>query len=343
MHKTQIIENIIAETTPLTQEYFTKVFELMLSGELNSSQIAGILSVLRTKKLTGELLAGAAKAMRKASIGTLLSKSSAKPRVDNCGTGGDGSNSFNISTTSALLAACAGLGVIKHGNRSISSKCGSADLLAEIGYPLQDLSIEAASELFEQFGFSFLYAPAFHPGMKFVMPVRKELAIPTIFNLLGPLANPLSPDFQLIGVGSQEFTQPVAEALRLLGINKGLVVHSEDGMDEISPFAPTHGYLVENGKTSPWSFIPSTLIPEPKGTLKGGLPTYNAEILEKMLNGEHSSYSETVCLNCGALLWIAGKDIDIQAGYLRSKELLTSGKARSFVDTLIKEARSRLE
>ncbi len=332
-----VLEQILNKE-PLDIRKSQQVFEDMLEGKLSEAQIASYLTALRAKGEDFNDLAAGATAMRaKAcplSIGDML-----RPLVDNCGTGGDGSGSFNISTTSAIIAASMGVKIAKHGNRSISSKCGSADLLFKAGYP-EHISNENTARLLEQTGFTFFFAPNFHPAMKHVGPVRRALGIRTIFNLLGPLANPIGPEIQLIGVGAKKYLQPMAQAADKIGIARVLVVHSRDGMDEISPNVITDCVLVRNKVISELTIDPSTVGLSGSHDLSGGDADENLKILNELLGGKGASYISAVALNTGALLWLSDRVTTIAAGYTQAQTQITSGKAKLFFEIWLKTAKS---
>lgn len=316
-----------------------RVFATMLSGDLPASQIAGFLTAWRIRGEKKTELSAGARAMRRHAAKVDLPPS-VRPLIDNCGTGGDGSNSFNISTAAALVAACAGARVAKHGNRSSSSQCGSADLLFEAGFPL-DLSPTAAVQLLEKTGMTFFYAPNYHPMLKHVTPVRKSLAVRTIFNLLGPLANPIAPDYQIIGVGAHQYLMTVAEALAELGIKKALVVHSRDGLDELSPSAVTDAVLVEHGTTKAFEIDSAPLgVSASLADLAGGDPAHNFAILQRILAGQGEGITQAVCLNAAAVLWICGRTASLKEGYELATVQVSSGAAKNFFDRFISTAKS---
>jgi anthranilate phosphoribosyltransferase len=324
-----LLEKVLGQT-PLTAAETLAVFAAILDGAASDAQIAALLSAWRVKGETdGELIAGA-RAMRERAAKVTLPPST-RPVVDNCGTGGDGAGSFNISTAAAIVAAAAGARVAKHGNRSVSSRCGSADLLFAAGFP-DALSPDATARLLADTGFTFFFAPSFHPAMKAVAPVRKALGVRTIFNLLGPLANPIAPERQLVGVGDPKYLEPVARALAALGVERALVVHSRDGMDELSPAAVTDAAAVEGTKVSRETFDPKDF--GVKGTaadLAGGGPEDNKKILETLLASKGSQgLIGAVALNAGAVLWLAGVSPSIAEGVETAREVLATGKARDF-------------
>lgn len=329
----------LLQTQSLSEDELQSVFTAMFAGELTPCQIASFLTAWRLAGESGKELAAGAKMMREAAISPPL-PSSTRPLADNCGTGGDGSNSFNISTASAIVAAANGLKIAKHGNRSVSSKCGSADLLFAAGLP-ENLGPEKTAKLLEATGFTFFFAPHFHPVMKYVMPVRKELGVRTIFNFLGPLANPISPELQLIGVGDKRFLRPMAEAAQKLGIHKALVVHSEDGLDEISANDITLGFLVGNGEISEFKFDPNSElgIAKNKCDISGGDPSENLAILNRLFAGEKSGPFHAVCINAGALLWQSEKSSSIKEGYKLCQASIESGSVKTYFQNWIEKAK----
>ncbi len=332
-----VLEKILNKE-PLDIRKSQQVFEDILDGKLSEAQIASYLTALRARGEDFNDLAAGATAMR-AKASRLNIGDKLRPLVDNCGTGGDGSGSFNISTTSAIIAASMGVRIAKHGNRSISSKCGSADLLFKAGYP-EHISIDDTARLLEQTGFTFFFAPNFHPAMKHVGPVRRALGIRTIFNLLGPLANPIGPEIQLIGVGAKEYLKPVAQAAEKIGIGRALIVHSRDGMDEISPNVITDCVLVKNKIISEITIDPGKLGLTGTHDLSGGDADENLKILNELLAGKGASYINAVALNTGALLWLSDKIESIDDGFVLAKTQITSGKAKIFFDNWLIAAKS---
>ena len=325
----------------LSKEELQKVFTSLLAPGCPPEIIASWLIAWRMQSETRQELAVGADLLRQHSK-TVILPDKIRPLGDNCGTGGDGSQSFNISTASAIVGAAAGLHLVKHGNRGISSSCGSADLLFEAGFP-EDLSCAKAIDLLVATGLTFFFAPSYHPAMAHIGPVRRSLGVRTIFNLLGPLANPVLPDYQVLGVGDASYLDPMASALQELGVGRALVVHSQDGLDEISPAAPTHARLIDQMKDQIEELV---IDPADFGDigdlseLVGGQPSLNHQILQKVLTGSGSSISSAVSLNAGALIWISGSAEDLGEGVARAKEILTSGKAKSFFDHWLQKARA---
>lgn len=297
----------------------------ILSGEADVAQTAGLLVALRVRAPDASTLAACARAMRSHRKAVV---SQIRPLVDTCGTGGDRSGTFNISTASALVVAAAGGAVAKHGNRSVSSITGSADVLEAFGAQLH-LEPEAAARILDATGFVFLFAPAFHPAMAHVGPARRALGIRTLFNVLGPLANPALADRQLVGVYDPGLTETVALALRDLGCEAAMVVHCE-GLDEIGLHAPTRGHRLDRGEVAPFEIRPEDhgIEPAPVSALAGGATEENARILRAVLGGEEQGPKrEVVALNAGAALTVAGLAPDVAAGVEAAREALSSGQA----------------
>ena len=323
----------------LSEDALHLIFREMFAGKYSASEIAAFL-VLQQKlgETYLELFAGA-QAMRNAANKVVISDR-VRPLTDNCGTGGDSSNSFNISTASAIVASAYGLKVAKHGNRSVSSKCGSADLLFACGLP-DTLSPEQTGKLLEKTGFTFFFAPHFHPVMKHVMPVRKALRVRTIFNLLGPLANPIAPEYQVIGVGSKRYLEPMALALQKLGVQRALIVHSRDGLDEISPADLTDGVWISGPTVKDIVINPKELgYTASLDALKGGDAAFNKGLLEEMLAGAKPEIANCVALNAGAALWIGGIAEDHATGSRMAQESIASGQAKSYFSEFLSAAKA---
>ena len=284
---------------PLMRMEMREAITQLMSGQATPVQMAAFLVALRVKGETVDELAGAAEAMRSAAIQV---RATAPLIVDTCGTGGDGQGTFNISTAAAFIVAGAGLVVAKHGNRSISSRCGSADLLERLGLPVESTP-DIAETLLNEVGLAFLFAPSYHPAMKTVGPVRKELGIRTIFNLLGPLTNPAHPHVQLIGVYDAAWVKPVAQVLVALGNQDGVVVHSQKH-DEIVLSGPTQVAQVKAGEVHIDEWWPEDfgVKQNPDQALDGGTPEENAGILMKVLSGESGPYRDAACMNAAALI-----------------------------------------
>jgi len=308
----------------------------IMAGAAPEGRIAGYLIALRMKGETPDEVVGSVRALRAA--GTRIA-----PRrdalVDTCGTGGDGSGTFNISTAAGLTAAAAGAAVAKHGNRSVSSQCGSADVLAELGIPW-DAEPDAVTESVERHGFGFLFAPRFHPAIRHAMPARVALATRTLFNLLGPLANPAGARRQVMGVFSHDVLELAGEALRGLGAERAFVVHSEDGLDEISLSAPTDVVEVTPDGIRKLRVEPSNfgLAPAPRDALAGGTAAENAEILRDVFGGKPGPRRDVVAMNAGVALVAAGIADDFRAGAEAAAAALEDGRVERLV-TALREGR----
>ena len=316
----------------LRAETTKELFGAMMDGAVAEPVMAALLIALRAKGESGTEVAAAAAAMRERVRRVPVAK--LDRAVDTCGTGGDGADTVNISTASALVAAAAGVPVAKHGNRSVSSKCGSADVLEALGVVLE-LDAPQLGRLCDDVGISFLFAPRLHPAMKAVMPVRRSLGVRTVFNLLGPLTNPAGVGRQVVGVWGRDVQDLMASALAELGARHALVVHSDDGLDELSVLAPTrvlevrHGRLIGERSVDPGQLGITAKDPE---TLRGGDVAYNAQRLEAVLSGsEESAATDAVALNSGAALVVAGEADDLRDGLQRAYEVLRAGAA---LDTL---------
>lgn len=322
----------------LTRATVEGLFDQMLGGQLDGAQVAALLTAWRMRGETAEELAIGASYLRQRALAPHI-PANLRPLADNCGTGGDGANSFNISTTAAIVAAAAGVRIAKHGNRGVSSRCGSADLLFAAGFPAK-LSREAAASLLSETGLTFFFAPNFHPVMQHVGPIRKALGIRTIFNLLGPLANPIAPEFQLVGVGSHSQMALLAEALRQLGTKRALVVHSQDGLDEISPAAKTDYVLLTDGQLQSGIIDPWQLgINAQKSDLAGGDAAHNLDLLHGILaNRARPGLTAAIALNAGSLLWLTGTAADLNTGYQSALGIIASGRAQDFFQAWIKRA-----
>jgi len=277
-------------------------------------------------------LAGAARAMRRRAARV-------QPRgqavLDTCGTGGDGGGTFNISTAAALVAAGAGAAVAKHGNRSVSSRCGSADVLEALGVKL-DAEPEVMEQCLNEQGVAFLFAPRYHGAMRHAMPVRKQLGVRTLFNLLGPLANPAGARCQVLGVYAPALTETFAHALRLLGARRAFVVHGHDGLDEISVCAPTRVSELQDGTVRTYDLAPERFFGEraPAGALAGGDPAANAALLRALLDGEKGPRRNVVLLNAAAGLVAVGCAPDLEAGLALAAQAIDRGAARDKLDRL---------
>ena len=309
------------------------VMDQIMSGGATDAQIGAFLVALRIKGETVDEIVGCAEGMREKATPIKTSRTNL---IDTCGTGGDGLGTFNISTTVAFVACGAGLAVAKHGNRSISSECGSADVLAELGVNIE-ASPEKVGECIDEVGIGFLFAVALHGAMKYAIGPRKELAVRTVFNALGPLTNPAGAKRQLIGVYDSDLTDKVAGVLNELGSERAFVVHGSDGLDEITLTGPTklselNGGQVTTREVSPGAFGLQTVAAE---ALSGGAAPYNAQILRAVLDGEQGPRRDVVLLNAAAAIAAGGLVGDMAAGIEVARESIDSGKARQALDRLV--------
>jgi anthranilate phosphoribosyltransferase len=328
---------IVAARKPLSRELAERVFLDLMDGKATEAQKGAILLGIATRGETSEEIAGAVAALR-ARMRKVESRRS--PLLDTCGPGGIGRDLFNISTAAAVVAAGAGASVAKHGNRSISSRVGSADILSACGVAI-DLDPASAGRTLDEVGLVFLFAPAFHPAMKELGTVRRELGVRTIFNALGPLANPAGASRQLIGVGRPEMVRLLADALASLGAERAIVFHSANGYDELIPGVPASGVEVREGWSRPWSYEPGTLrqraveVEELAGSDAAG----NAEMLERLLDGEDGARREAVLLNVAVALVVEGRAADVVEGYDRARTAIDSGSAGSRLAALKAQAK----
>ncbi len=308
--------------------------QAMLSGGDDGVVIGAFLAALRTKGETAEEIAGFAAAMRENAV-FVNAASGTEPVLDTCGTGGDGADTFNISTVAAFVAAGAGVRVAKHGNRSASSRCGSADVLEKLGITLIADPAMAARAI-REVGIGFLFAPAFHPAMRHVMPVRRELKMRTVFNLLGPLANPARASHQLVGVSGIAEARLMAAALRDLGLTRGFVVHGSDGLDEVTTTGPTTVIEIGPGGLSEWQFSPQSVGIEQAGAehLRGGDAEENAEIAREVLGGKPGPKRDIVLVNAAFAINAAGKFRNLRDSLSAARRSLDSGAALERLESL---------
>ncbi|MGH8272729.1 MAG: anthranilate phosphoribosyltransferase [Gammaproteobacteria bacterium] len=316
----------------LAPEALESLFVRLITGELDPLVLAALLVALKIKGERGSEIAAAARALR----------AGARPFprpdyffADSCGTGGDGRGTLNVSSGVAFCAAACGLPIAKHGNRSVSSRSGSADVLEALGVNVRT-DVATARRCLDEAGVAFLFAPDYHPGIAHAMPVRRALATRTLFNLLGPLVNPACPPCQLAGVYAPEQVMPMAEALAMLGVERALVVHGA-GLDEIALHGPTIAAHVHDGRVEALELTPEQAGCEqwPLEALAGGEPQANACALAAALNGEDKgAYAEAIALNTGALLWIAGRADTLAVGTAEAREALSDGRAGERLDHL---------
>jgi anthranilate phosphoribosyltransferase len=317
----------LAARQGLSIEEARAAFEQIMRGEATAAQVAALLMGLRVKGETAEEVAGAAQALRSAMVRVAAERP--EELVDTCGTGGGSVPTFNISTAAAFVAAGAGARIAKHGNRSFTSQCGSADVLEALGIPL-DVAPERLGDVLHDAGIVFMFAPALHPAMRNVAPVRRELAVPTVMNIVGPLANPAGALRQVVGVAEPARLELLAQALAALGTVHALVVHGEPGLDEISPLGPTHVVEVRDGKTSAWTFDPAELgLPRYQAQeLVGGSPAENAQLVTEILTGRGpAAATAAVLLNAAAALLVAGRASSMSEGLRQARLSIESGQA----------------
>jgi anthranilate phosphoribosyltransferase len=322
----------------LTFEQAAAVMEEIMIGEATPAQFAAFITALRIKGETVDEIAGLANVMQAKATPVQVTP----PVVDTCGTGGDGLCSFNISTTAAFIVAGAGLKVAKHGNRAMSSHCGSADVLEALGVKIE-LGTEAVAQCLERVGIGFMFAPVFHPAMKYATAPRREIGIRTVFNILGPLTNPAKAKFQVIGVPSKELGEKIAFVLHRLGTEHSLVVHGLDGMDEISISRKSLVWDVNQRRVLPsyevspddFGFMKASMT-----QIKGGTARQNAKILRGILSGEVGARRNIVIMNAAAALVAGNQASDLKEGASIAEKTLDSGQALAKLDELIKLSRS---
>ena len=345
------LHKVANHCSALTREEARGVMSEILRGEATDAQIAGLLVALHMKGETVEEIVGFAQAMREAATplknedGEALDVSGTErdALVDTCGTGGDTSGTFNISTATALVIAGAGVRVAKHGNRSISSRCGSADVMEALGVNINLPPSQVAACLRET-GIAFLFAPAMHSAMKYVQPARRELRLRTVFNLLGPLTNPARASAQVVGVYSADLVEKLAEALSELGLRRALVVHGRDGLDEITITGPSKIAEVRNGLVHVYEVAPEEfgLKRAPIEAITGGDAQQNAAIIRAVLDGERSARRDVVVLNASAALVAAGHADHISEAVPLAAYAIDCGHARQRLELLVKFSNQQL-
>jgi anthranilate phosphoribosyltransferase len=324
----------------LTQAEARDVMDSVMRGEATPAQIGGFLIALRLKGETPDEIAGFAEAMRAHVVAVRPQR---PDLVDTAGTGGDGANTFNISTAAALVAAAAGAGVAKHGNRAASSVSGSADVLEALGFEL-DLSPERIARSIDELGFGFMFAQAHHPAMRHAAPVRRELAARTVFNVLGPLTNPAGARAQVVGVYAPELVPTIAEALARLGARRAFVVHGAGGIDELSPAGPNLVCEVVDGTVKRREIDPADFgVPRcSPGDLAGGTPEDNAATIRAVLNGERGPRREAVLLNAAGAIAAGGHAADLAEGYAVATAAVDSGAAATRLTELVAFSRGEV-
>jgi len=329
----------VASGKSLSQDEAAEAFELVMSGAATPAQIGALLMGLRLRGESVDEIAGAARAMR----GKVLTVRAPGGAIDTCGTGGDGKGTFNISTCAAFVVAGAGVPVAKHGNRAISSRSGSADVLKELGVNIE-ASPETISRCIAKCGLGFMFAPAHHAAMRHVAAIRTELGTRTIFNLLGPLANPAGTKFQIVGVFGKEWVEPIAQVLALLGTERAWVVHGSDGLDELTTTGVSDVAVVDDGKVSTFRISPRNAgLPEARSEdLTGGNAVENAAQIRAVLGGLQGPFRDVVLLNAAAALLVAGKAKTLREGVALAAESIDSGKALAVLDALVRVSHGKV-
>ncbi len=328
----EILKKIIHNEDITYNDYYKTLSEIM-EGNVSEVLISSFLTALSLRPYEGDELAGLSRAMRKFALPIYIDK---HPIIDTCGTGGDRKGTFNISTTTALVCAGAGIYVAKHGNRSATSSCGSADVLEHLGVVI-DLPPDKVANCIEEVGIGFLFARRFHPAMKSVAKIRSELPFPTVFNLLGPLSNPVALDGQVIGVFSKNLLEPIAKALHRLGIQRGFVVWGNDGVDELTISDKTDIIEISNEGLKFYQVSPEDfgLSKQDIESIQGGTLEKNAEIVRNVLNGEKTPYRDAVLLNSVFGILASGKTSDWKEALSIAQEAIDSGRALSKLENLV--------
>jgi len=328
---TALLKQLVAGET-LDAEASSRAFAALMSGEVSQIRMASFLTALATREATVDEIVGAARAMR-AAMHKVAAPAGA---IDLCGTGGDGHGTLNVSTAAAFVVAACGVPVAKHGNRNMSSRTGTADVLEALGVKI-DIDAATAERCLRVAGLSFLFAQTYHPAMKHVAPVRKELGFRTIFNLLGPISNPAGVRRQLLGIYSRHWIEPIAHVLAKLGTEKAWIVHGSDGLDEMTTTGTTHVAVLENGNVTVHEIAPEDAgLPRTTlAALKGGEPVENAAALRALLDGAKGAYRDIVLLNAAAALIVAGNATELTAGVALAADAIDSGRARAALAKLI--------
>lgn len=324
------------QKSSLTYDTARAVMDEIMGGQATPVQMASYLTALAMKGETIDEITGSAAGMRAHCIKLLHDMDV----LEIVGTGGDGANSFNISTTSSLVISAAGVPVAKHGNRAASSQCGAADVLEALGVKIT-LSPERSAELLKKIGICFLFAQNYHIAMKYVAPIRRELGIRTVFNILGPLSNPAGANMELMGVYDKALVEPLAQVMANLGVRRGMVVFGQDKLDEISLCAPTSVCEIRDGWFQSYEITPEQFgyTRCAKADLVGGTPAENAAITRAILSGEEQGPKrQAVCLNAGAALYIAGKTETMEQGVRLAEGLIDTGAAQKQLDFFIEES-----
>jgi anthranilate phosphoribosyltransferase len=327
----------LVENESLTIDEASAVMEEIMSGETTPSQLASFITALRLKGETADEIIGLARTMKVKAIPVVFNQ----PSLDTCGTGGDCAGTFNISTAAAFVAAGAGIKVAKHGNRAMSSQCGSADVLEALGVKIE-LNAEQVKKCIEEAGIGFMFAPAFHPAMKYAADTRREIGIRTVFNILGPLTNPAGARYQVLGVPDDELVEKLALVLKGLGCEHALVVHGEDGIDEFTITGRTHICEVNNGEVNCYYMTPEDfgLYKDTAGSLKGGSAQENARLLRRILDGEKIPQRNVVLINAAAALVAGNIAKNLKEGFKLAEEVIDSGSAKMKLEQMIEVSNS---
>ena len=335
--KIQQLLDPLLDGQSLSMDEAASVMEEIMEGETTPVQLAAFLAALRAKGETAEEIAGMASVMRRKAVQVSVEGD----LVDTAGTGGDGKGSFNVSTAAALVAAGAGLKVAKHGNRAVTGSCGSADVLEALGVKI-DLGPDGVKRCIEEVGFGFMFAPNYHPAMRHAMPVRRELGVRTVFNLLGPLTNPAGAKRQLLGVADPGLCETMSQALGLLGAEHSMVVHGEDGLDELTLGGMTHVWETEGGVTQKYVLWPEdcAMMPCSLEEIKGGTPEDNARMMRETFQGERGPLRDLVVFNSAAVLQVGGLVPDFIEGRGRALGAIDSGAALRTLDNLVSLSQS---
>ena len=335
----------VVDGRTLTMDEASAAMNAIMSGSVTGAQIGALVTALRMRGETVEEVAGFARAMRDHSLKVPVDRGRGVI-VDTCGTGGDSAGTFNISTTAAFVIAGAGVRVAKHGNRAVTSKCGSADVLEGLGVAIE-LTPQGVAACIEEAGIGFMYAPAFHPAMRFVGPARREMGIRTVFNILGPLTNPAGARHQLIGVGHPEIAGKLARALQALGADRAVLVHDGDGLDELGLAAPSEvtEYDARSGEIRTYTVRPEELGLHRSATsaLLGGDTATNVAITRSVLSGERGPRRDVILLNAGAGLYAADAAASFADGVALAGQVIDSGAAMAALDRLVEVSRREAE
>jgi anthranilate phosphoribosyltransferase len=342
---TDVLQRIANHCQSLSRDAARAVMSEVLTGQCTDAQIAALLVALHMKGETVEEIVGFAEAIRAAAVPLNVAGNSTidvsgterDALVDTCGTGGDASGTFNISTATAFVAAGAGVRVAKHGNRSVTSKCGSADVMEALGVNIT-LPPAGVTECLKEVGIAFLFAPAMHSAMKYVQPARRELRLRTVFNLLGPLTNPANASAQVVGVYSDDLVEKLAEALCMLGLRRALVVHGSDGLDEITITGPTRIAEVRDGQVRTYEVTPEEFgfTRSPIEAISGGDASGNAAIIREVLGGQKSARRDVVLLNAAAAMVASGRADHLGDAIALAAKSIDSGAAAAKLEALVR-------